>query len=219
MNQPVTHETLFSELMELSTNPRRRDSLNRVKKACDYLEQQGMKISLSAIERYCIDRDWGGPKAQSVQNSDVLRRYVELRKSAQTVQTRRNSSSSEPLIADETIRAYVQLLKEERDQATAARERVEAGLRSIPGIPVDELIRSGFGGKLALPSGVDKTPQLTLAAREALDKLFDPKHLANCGLQLHKERIRQAITGNVLLEKHHIAALRSLSDPSSNEPG
>lgn len=62
MNQPVTHETLFSELMELSTNPRRRDSLNRVKKACDYLEQQGMKISLSAIERYCIDRDWGGRK-------------------------------------------------------------------------------------------------------------------------------------------------------------
>lgn len=219
MNQTPTLEVLFSDIMELSTNPRERESLSRIKKACDYLEQQGMRVSLSAIERYCIDREWKGPKAQSIRNSEVLRRYAEVRQSAQTVQVYRSSSSTDPLIADETIRAYVQLLKEERDQAIAARERVEAGLRSIPGIPVDELIRAGFGGKLALPSTVDEPPRLSLAAREALNKLFEPEHLANCGLQLHKERIRQAITGNVLLEKHHVTALRSLSDTSSNEPG
>ncbi|TCK96776.1 gamma-mobile-trio protein GmtX [Paraburkholderia sp. BL9I2N2] len=219
MNKLATIDTVYSELVAMSSNPRQRESLERIKRACDYLEEQGLQISPSAIERYCLDRDWSGPKAQSIRNSkETLHRYVELRQSGQKLAARGDRVTSEPLIADETIRAYVQLLKEERDQAIAARNRIEAGLRSIPGIPVDDLIRVGFGGTAALPTNADEPARLSSAAREALNKLFEPNHLANCGLQLHKERVRQVVTGNVLLEKHHIIALRSLSAGTSDEP-
>lgn len=211
MNQVATVDTVYAELTAASPNARQRESLERIKKACDYLEEQGLKISPSAIERYCIDRDWEGPKAQSIRNSKlVLHRYVQLRQSGQTLSVRRDKATAEPLIADETLRAYVQLLKEERDQAIAARQRIEAGLRSIPGIPVDDLIRVGFGGKPSLPNATKENAPLPVAAREALEMLFKTDHLSNCGLQMHKDRLRQALTGNVLLEKHHVVALRNL---------
>lgn len=211
MNQIATVDTVFAELMKASSNPRQRESLERIKKACDYLEEQGLKVSPSAIEEYCLDREWKGPKAQSIRNSKVLRHYVEVRQSGQKVSVSRSTASAEPLIADETIRAYVRLLREERDQAVAARNRIEAGLRTIPGIPVDDLIRVGFGGKPAGTTGANEAAQLPSAVKEALNLLFEPNHLANCGLQLHKERVRQAVTGNVLLEKHHVVALRALA--------
>ncbi|ANB71310.1 hypothetical protein AYM40_02200 [Paraburkholderia phytofirmans OLGA172] len=216
MNQIATVDNVFAELMKASSNPRQRESLERIKKACDYLEEQGLKISPPAIEGYCLDRDWGGPKGQSIRNSKVLSHYVEIRQSGQKVTINRNAVSAEPLIADETIRAYVRLLQEERDQAVAARNRIEAGLRTIPGIPVDDLIRVGFGGTPASTTAAHETAQLPTTVREALSLLFEPNHLANCGLQLHKDRLRQAVTGNVLLEKHHVVALRSLAADKSD---
>ncbi|BDB72244.1 hypothetical protein Cthiooxydans_46560 [Comamonas thiooxydans] len=217
MNQVATVDNVFMELMDASTNPRQRESLQRVKKACDYLEEQGLKISPTAVERYCVDRDWEGPKAQSIRNSkEILQRYLQLRQSGQKLGVRHNRVTTEPLIANETIRAYVQLLKEERDQAVAARNRIEAGLRSIPGIPVDELISVGFGGKPTEQATAKNAAPLPVPAREAISRLFEQELLASCGLQLHKDRLRQSITGNVLLEKHHIVALRTLAGAASD---
>jgi hypothetical protein len=217
MSRPATIDNLYAELISASTNPRQLESLERIKKACDYLEEQGVRITPTAIEHYCVDREWRGPKAQSIRNSKILRHYVEVRQSTQEVITPSGGKRAEPLIADETVRAYVRSLKEERDQAIAARTRIEAGLRLIPGVPVDELIRVGFGGA-TLPTSKDarSSGMLSATAKDALEKLFDANTLANCGLQLHKERIRQAITGNVLLEKHHVEALRELTAPSKD---
>jgi hypothetical protein len=115
-----------------------------------------------------------------------------------------------PLIPDQTVRAYVQLLEEERDQAIAARRRIEAGLRSIPGIPVDDLIRMGFGG-----SAISSTPanNITMSpvTKEAISMLFNDDHLNDCGLKLDRDRLRHTVTGNVLLEKRHVIALRLLA--------
>jgi hypothetical protein len=209
-------DNLYADLVSAATNPRQLESLQRIKKACDYLEEQSVRVSPKAIEHYCVDREWQGPKAQSIRNSPVLRHYVEVRQSAQDVTTSGGIKRAEPLIADETVRAYVRVLQEERDQALAARARIEAGLRMIPGVPVDDLIRVGFGGGTLPSSKSPDSAALPVAAKDALEKLFDTNILANCGLQLHKDRIRQAITGNVLLEKQHVAALRELAAPSKN---
>ncbi|MHA3736488.1 hypothetical protein ACXR0M_12520 [Pseudomonas sp. Eth.TT006] len=209
----TTHETLealYAHLIEGSSNPRQKESLARIKKAADYLEEQRMKISPTAIERYCIDRDWGGPKAQSIRNSQALSHYVKARTSGQTLRIQKRVGDKKPLIPDETIRAYVQLLEDERDQAIASRVRIEAGLRKLPGIPIDELIRVGFGG-VPNPNAMPE-PQIHIppAAREAIAILFNEVALNNVGLQLHKDRVRQNVTLNVLLHKHHMVALRSL---------
>lgn len=213
MNGKAAVDALYESLITEATNPRQKTSLERVKQASDYLESNGLKVTPSSIERYCLDRGWDGPKAQSIRNSkDVLLRYVKLRQAGQRVDASHPKADAEPAIADETLRAYVQLLKEERDQAVATRRRIEAGLRLLPGIPVDDLIRSGLGGVAVQPSAAQGTdaPSVDHRVLNALRRLFEPAHLADCGLELYKERLRQVSTRNVLLEKDEVEALRRL---------
>lgn len=204
-----TLKQAYNELLRAALNPRQRESLERISKACDYLEEQGLRITPSAVERYCVERDWGGPKAQSIRNSEALSKLLKLRCSGQTVRQDRKATKSPPLIADQTLRAYVQLLEEERDQAKAARSRIEAGLRTIPGVPIDDLIRLGFGGK-PLIREEQPSAKLNSVAIEAIQLLLTDARLSECGLQLYKDRLRQSLTGNVLLEKRHVEALRKL---------
>jgi len=212
-----SQDALFVKLLEESPNPRQKDSLTKVKKAADYLETQRMKISAGAIERYCIDHEWSGPKAQSIRNSKLLIHYVKSRASGQRLEIGRKDTVKKPLIPDETIRAYVQLLEDERDQAIASRRRIERGLRTLPGIPVDEIIRSGFGEPS--PAGENQLPSFRLPnmAKEALNILFDEVILDSVGLQFHRDRVRQKVTLNVLLQKHHVTALRELLQSFGNE--
>lgn len=195
----------------LTANPRQKASLERIKQACDYLDAHGLKISPATGEAYCLDRKWDGPKAQSIRNSkDVLLRFVVLRRSGQTVHRRPSPSEAGPEIADESLRAYVQLLKQERDQAVASRARIEAGLRSIPGIKVDELIRVGMGAPAAAAAASSSEVALSPQALSALGALFDATKLQQCGLELHRGRLRQVATKNVLLEKPEVEALLAL---------
>jgi hypothetical protein len=213
MVSPDTLQQAYQELLSASSNTRQRESLERINKACDFLEEQGLRITPSAVERYCVERDWGGPKAQSIRNSQALSKYLKLRESKQTVNLDRRAKKSHPLIPDQTLRAYVQLLQEERDQAKAARSRIEAGLRTLPGVPIDDLIRLGFGGQPLLRNE-QSTAKLNSVAIEAIQLLLTETRLGECGLQLYKDRLRQSLTGNILLEKKHVEALRKLVDGS-----
>lgn len=209
MNTSDTVLRAYEQIASLINNPRQRESLDRIKAACDYLEKQKVKLTPAAIERYCLDRDWDGPKAQSIRNSkDVLLKYLKLRVSHQVLlEPRQRNERGAPVIVDETLRAYVQLLEEERDQAVASNARIEKGLRSIPGLRVDELLL----GKVAQdPVGchhLGAPPQLS----EAVSRLLDPHLLSKVGLELFKGRIRGLLTKEVLLEKDHVSALRALA--------
>ncbi len=217
MNPNQTSEGQLEEFLQLSSNPRQHESLRRIHKACDYLQSQEIRITPSSVERYCIDHDWEGPKAQSIRNSRVLIQYLKLRISGQVIRGNKKVSSPKPLIADETLRAYVHLLEEERDQAIAARIRVEKGASSITGIPVDDLIRLGFGG-MAMEHD-DRPPEpLPALVKDALNRMFDEKILSDCGLKLHRDRIVNTLTGNSLWDLKHVAAVRAfVTKPKSSE--
>lgn len=193
-------------LREQSQNPREKLSLERIKKACDYLEDNRNRLTPIAVERYCIDHGWEGPKAQSIRNSkDVLYKYFTLRRSQQSWLTRAKSPMGAPQVADESIRAYIQLVTNERDQAIAARLRVEAGLRNILPISADDLIR-----------GHEETPPVakyTYPYQDIIEVakiLLDGQRLSNFGLEIYKDRIRGSVTKNVLLEKKHLIALQKI---------
>lgn len=206
MNAQQTIATSYDQLLEQSSNPRQRTSLERIKAACDFLEGNGLKVSPASVERYCLDRQWDGPKAQSIRNStDVLMRYLQLRQSSQKWSKPAKAGSGEPEIADESLRSYVQLLREERDQAVAAKARIEAGLRKLPGISVDRLLRGETGAPGGEPT--ENADSLSPALQEALRTLTEEGRLAACGLEVYKGRLRQVTTKNVLLEKQHLDAV------------
>lgn len=204
-NTAQTLDSAYTAALEQAANPRQRQSLERIKAACDYLDTNGLKISPATVERYCFEREWDGPKAQSIRNSkDMLMRYLQLRQSGQRWDKPRKGTAAEPEIADESLRAYVQLLKEERDQALAERSRIEAGLRKLPGLRVDDLIR---GGTVAASTTPIAEVGQSAALVDALRNLFDDIKLQACGLELAKGRLRQISTKNVLLEKGQVAAI------------
>ncbi|MNC09062.1 hypothetical protein D3C76_745860 [compost metagenome] len=200
-------QAIFDQCMAESTNLRQRRSLMTIHKACEYLANENVEITPGSVERYCIEHDLKGPKAQSIRNSPVLKRYLDLRKSGQVIKANTSASRPTPLIPDETLRAYVNLLIEERDQARADKARIVKGLRSIPGIPVDDLIRIGFDGVASTPSEpVRLSPILT----EALTRLFDDHILSDCGLTMRQNRLVSALTRNVLFAKEHLDAIQKL---------
>ena len=204
-------DDIFKGLLEAASNPRQKGSLQRVKEACDFLEESKAAITPTSVGNYC-NRQWKGPKPQSIRNSkDFLFVYVRARQGAQTLGRAVRRQAFEPSISDENVRAYVSLLRAERDEAIRLKNRILSGLRKIPGIPVDDLLASGFKRiEAPRPEG-----GIGDAARKALSRLFDSSKLAEVGLELHRDRLRSRETHDVLLEKHDVIAIRRLIDPSN----
>ncbi|MGB8419595.1 hypothetical protein [Paraburkholderia sp.] len=212
---PAASDDGFDRLYQASRNLRERESLTRIKRACDYLVQNGLKISTTTVERYCLDHEWGGPKGQSIRNSkDVLYRYLLQRQATQTVERASPRREYKPAIADETLRAYVELVEQERDIAVEARHRIEAALRTIPGVSLNEIIRIGF---IATPNKRVETPRHpNNDLRFAMSNLLDEARLAACGLQLYRDRVRAITSKSVLLEKSQVQAIREFLDEAGN---
>lgn len=216
MSKPQATDDIFEAMLASIKNPRLKQSLERVREACDFLEKSQVAISPTAVGSYCSDR-WKGPKTQSIRNSqDTLFRYLQTRMAKQILPVAAKKQSFEPVIHDETVRAYVTLLKTERDEAIGLKNRIIAGLRSLPGIPIDDLIATGF--KPITGSKKDEAV-ISNEVREALSRLFTESNLASVGLELYRERVRHATTKKVLLEKPDVEALLALIRAPGGSPG
>ncbi|MHC6052216.1 hypothetical protein ACYT84_10710 [Ralstonia solanacearum] len=211
MSIPVS-AALYARLIEEATNKRLRESLERIKEACDFLESARAAMTPTSVGKYCIDR-WGGPRSQSIRNADkTLFAYVKARSSEQVLPVAsHNAHSFEPAIQDETIRAYVALIKAERDEAVRAKNRIVAGLRSIPGVPIDEWIRDRHMSDVGrLTRDEVKPASLPPQARVAIETLLDRHSLQAVGLELYRQRLRSVATNQVLLDKSQVEALIGL---------
>lgn len=202
---------LYARLIEEATNKRLRESIERVKSACDFLESARAAITPTSVGRYCAER-WGGPKSQSIRNADkTLFAYLRARSAEQVVPRKSRHADYEPAIKDETIRAYVALIKAERDEAIRAKNRIIAGLRTIPGIAVDDWIRDRhMNGSENGPIEEHKSRPLPGDARTAIETLLNAESLSAVGLELYRLRLRNATTNKVLLDKSQVEALLGL---------
>ncbi|MEJ8676094.1 hypothetical protein [Chromobacterium amazonense] len=82
---PTTSEAILTTLMAEAGNERRKDTLIRLKEACDYLVATGTPFQLTNVQRV-IENKFGkeaGPKAQSISNERKrplgMYHYVEAR--------------------------------------------------------------------------------------------------------------------------------------------
>lgn len=212
MNFDEMLESTYNELLASIRNPRQKESLERVRLACNFLSESKLKITPTSVEKYCLDRGFSGPRAQSIRNSrDVLLKYLNQRRSGQQLSGGKRKEAKAPLIADESVRAYVQLLEQQLKQEKGTRQRLEAGLRTLPGISVDALLSGGKSKEMAQAEGLRReiAPELLAAVRALLDE----RRLEKCGLEHYKGRIWAQVTHNVLLEKHELAALQKVLEP------
>lgn len=205
-------ETLFQNLLAGLTNPRARESLVRIKEACDFLDASKATITPTSVARYCDSR-WGGPKSQSIRNAaDTLFAYVQARRGGQVLPVGERKKDYEPPIRDESVRAYVALVKAERDEAVRLKNRIIQGLKSIPGIPIDDLLANGFKAvrvQQVAPATVSP------AVVDALRRLLNESNLLSVGLEVYKSRLRHCQTKKVLLEKADYEAIHALLGSSA----
>jgi hypothetical protein len=200
--------SLFEGLMAEAKNTRLKQSLERVKEACDFLEATSAEITPTSVGHYCENK-WKGPKGQSIRNQPhKLLRYVDTRRGEQKLPTALRRSGAEPVIHDETLRAWVSILRAERDEAIRSKDRIVHGLRSVPGLPIDELIGTGFKSTTESRRASLKT-EFPIAVH-ALKKLLDSVALSKVGMELYKDRVRNCATNSVFLDKAEVEALRGL---------
>lgn len=208
MSKAKQDDALYASLLSAMSNSRQQQSLERVKAACDALEGARMPITPTSVGKYC-EAHFQGPKQQSIRNAkDTLFAYLLARKAKQVLAPSAKKPSSEPPIQDENVRAFVALIKAERDEALRTKNRIISGLRSIPGVPIDDLIANGFQ-PVSPPPNVARQ-SVSENARRAIAKLLASDALASVGLELYRQRLRHAVTKQVLLEKSDVEALSAL---------
>ncbi len=223
MTKSEKRDELYETLLAEASNAKLLRSLERLKQACDDLEDSKIRITPAAVGKYCVQR-WAGPKTQSIRNSqEVLFKYMKTRAAQQVLPVSERSKPFEPAIKDESIRAYVTLLKAELDEAVRTKNRLLSGLRNIPGIDVDALIATGFqraDPKPAVASSEDaaKAPKVKEEVRTAVARLLNADALASVGLELYRSRLRHPLTKKVLLEKEDVEALSSLMSANDKPP-
>ena len=81
--QTENAETCFMRLLQESTSQKFHKSLERVKKACDTIEDMKGLLNYSRVAQY-TENHYGSPKRQSIMNSKRLRLYIDLRKQEYT---------------------------------------------------------------------------------------------------------------------------------------
>lgn len=142
------HE-LWDRLMADTKSGKRRNSLKRVKQACDFIEAIPAGITIAAVGRYC-ENEWDAPITQSLRNDPKgYSLYINARKAEQRFKPGKKTKSPEddgPPISDEIVREYVNHLKaiiESQRRQIASIKREIKKLYPLDYHQVEEAIATG----------------------------------------------------------------------------
>jgi len=204
---PKTSATIFECLMAEAGNDRRRETLGRLREACDALAARRQSLRLADIQKAVETRHGkeAGPKAQSVSNERKrpfgMYHYVEARERERAAESAPGRSgrrrSSDPLTAmvdsieDMDVRSAVRDLQDRCVSAEKALERAKALFKALrPGADVGRLLN----GEAMSPE--DGSPASAPAEQvEALGRLLgiltDDARLGVVGLGFDGRRVRR----------------------------
>lgn len=191
---PRTSELIFSELEAAARNERRKASLDRVRKACDDLEQKGLKIGPASVGKRIAEqhRDKLGPIAQSISNDSAgLAKYVSARERERLATS--NQEAGKParsgvqeilrLVSNGDVRNAVMDLDERCRAAEKTVEHARRLLSSLnPGANL-EALASGDASRI-LPSSQPAVSNAQVhGLRSLLTLLGDPRLLGEFRLK------------------------------------
>lgn len=191
---PKASELTFSELEASARNDRRKGSLDRVRKACDDLEQKDLKIGPTSVAKRISERykDKLGPIAQSISNdSNGLARYVSERERERQAKSKTNGVSRGGRGAQDLLRMVTDgdarlMIMNLEDRCLAAEKTAEHARRLLssihPGINM-EALASGDASRILPAGGPAVSAAQAHGLRSLLSKLSDEKLLAEFRLR------------------------------------
>lgn len=184
--------------------PKSLRTFENTESACDFLEKQGIVISVAAVAKITRGKD-DGPQEQSIRNNLNLRDYVKARRAAQGKATAGDVRPIKRLrTGNNAIDAYIQTLEA---QLTHVKAEIRNLKQALPKLGDYDLQRALDDGTLTLVAPEKESRPKAL--QEAIETLLDPAKLAAVGLEhvatgqiISREHMNQ-----VLLSKKHTEAL------------
>lgn len=222
---PATSQSILDTLLAEAGNDRRRETLARLKAACDVLESKGQAYKLSDIQRV-VEEQHGkdaGPKAQSISNErkrDLgMYHYVEARlrelavnPTARGVRPRSVDSSvavAIDRIEDIDTRSAMLDLQDRLMVAEKALERAKTLFKTLrPGVDPERLIN----GQGLLDTTVPAVSADQVAALQQLVAILtNDEKLSTVGLSFDGRRVRRKTgTRDVLFEPTILDTVKTL---------
>ncbi|WP_149469436.1 hypothetical protein [Roseomonas genomospecies 6] len=197
--------------MEAAKDDGRRETLLRLKEACDALQRKKVEITGADVQRY-IEGSYGrevGPKAQSIRNDCKKKgvpgylgmwQYLEARKREQVFSKKPNAGASNAhlraidSVEDPNERA---LLRDLYDRALLAEKKVvraqQLFARIVPGVDFAAWLKDGSTGREGSGTGSSLTIKSgwITALEQTLSSLTDVEKLSRCGLEYDGKRVRR----------------------------
>lgn len=142
-------QELWDQLLADTKSGKRKNSLKRVKEACDFIEAIPAGITIAAVGRYC-ENEWGAPITQSLRNDPKgYSLYINARKAEQRFKPGKPSKAPEddgPPISDEIVREYVNhlraIIESQRRQISSIKREIKK-LYPLDYRQVEEAIATG----------------------------------------------------------------------------
>lgn len=205
-----TSASILAALLSEAKNERRRETLQRLEKACDALEKAGITIRISDIQRH-IEKTHGkeaGPKAQSISNERLrplgMLHYVEARERERQAALPKPKSPARPgrggdpaaalanRISDTDVRSAVLDLYDRCVTAEKNLERAKTLLKTLnPGANF-QADGSAIPNLSSEPIGLANISREQIQEMERLlSILSDNEKLANVGLCNDNGRVRR----------------------------
>jgi hypothetical protein len=196
--QPENAATCFKRLLQESNSQKFHASLERIKKACDAIEDMKGLLNYSRVAQY-TENHYGSPKRQSIMNSKQLRLYIDLRKQEYTQKSPgRNNKKSKNIgpqypspDLDLKTRVYIDQLRARNAFLEKAmsylKQEVLCQTQKAP-ISLSKSIEAGAREDLSLEvvrqnQGNQSDEKLELI-RTAIHKLLDLSNNVNCPLEI-----------------------------------
>lgn len=179
VNRPS--DALFREIVETAKHPKRREAIDYIKRACDFLGDKNIEISVSEVGRLC---EKSGPKVQSIHNNKEFKAYIRARRAEQKLFVDPNQKAPFYGTDDPQATALLYAFDAKARRSQLQKECLMRALADAGEYDLDATMRTG---KLVRVTA--EITQCDPVIADVLRRFLDQEHLRKFGLNVQRGRI------------------------------
>jgi hypothetical protein len=220
MKPPERHEKqseiLFEQFERAARHPNTIKAIENLKKACDYLESEGVRVEITVAEVGLLTKDWrGGPTTPSIRNNKNFLEYIKVRRAEQTLpKLPQRDGSKKVSTGNPAVDSYIHSLEAEIRRLRSKISSLHSSIGAAGEYDLDASIKSK---KLVLAPAMEaKTARTSMRDSEVvstLAKLANRDHVERFGLMESAGSLVSPENGNIVfLDKVEYSAIRRVVD-------
>ena len=196
---------LFNSILEKAGHPKTKRAAENIKKACDYLDEKNLHITIAEIGVFC---EASGPKTQSIHNNKEFVAYIKARQAEQQLQVKPSNGPTRFESADPQANAIIYALQVEKRRLEQSIHNLKRALADAGDYDLEATLKTGRLVRLVQ----EKAAPVSGAVVDTIRRLLDPAHMVKFGLKRHQDRIVAVDRNNrVFIEKADLQRLTVLA--------